>query len=722
MVKAPPLTTRKPSPARWFHRLYALVYLTAISALLYHHISNLSSNSNSNSNSFSSTLLLLIADLVLAFMWITRQPFLMNPVHHEVFPENLSAQVGTKSSYPGLDVFVCTADPFKEPPIGVVNTMLSVLAYDYPAEKLSVYVSDDGGSQLTLFALMEGAKFARHWLPYCRRYDIMDRSPEVHFGKDPSLFTETSDIQTMYEDMKTTIQYVMDQGAINVHQLKDARTIKALGKWTAGFTRQQHPTVIEVLLKSDQDKDVTGDYMPNLVYIAREKNKAIPHHFKAGAINALIRVSTVLTNEPLFLILDCDMYSNDPKTPLRALCHFMDPNIEPKLAFVQFPQRFDNLNKTDMYAGEHVLEIKTGTSGMDGLGGTYFMGTGGFFRRRALIEYPTEPHRLWKEQNEHGDIMTLAQHAASCSYEDNTEWGSQIGFRYGVMAEDIYTGYKLHCLGWRSVSCHPNRAAFLGKTTITLSDVLGQSNRWCTGFLQAGLNKVGPMTYGIKFLNPLQAMCYTNYFFRAFWSIPVIIYAFLPQLALINAFPIFPKVSDPWFSLYMFLFLGANGKNLLDHALAGSMFIKWWNSQRMWLIMGCSSYPFSLLDWFLTYIGISTFEFNVTSKVSDPELSKRYEEGIFEFGVESPLLLMLGVTAMVNLFAFVVGITKVLTDGARLEELFGQLFVAGFAVVNSWPIYEGMVLRSDKGKMPTKITLKSICAALVIFLVFSWAF
>ncbi|KAK9053048.1 hypothetical protein SSX86_029678 [Deinandra increscens subsp. villosa] len=128
-------------------------------------------------------------------MWITRQPFLMNPVHHKVFPENLSAQMGTKSSYPGLDVFVCTADPFKEPPIGVVNTMLSVLAYDYPAEKLSVYVSDDGGSQLTLFALMEAAKFARHWLPYCRRYNIMDRSPEVHFGKDPSLFPETSDIQ-----------------------------------------------------------------------------------------------------------------------------------------------------------------------------------------------------------------------------------------------------------------------------------------------------------------------------------------------------------------------------------------------------------------------------------------------------------------------------------------------------------------------------------------------
>lgn len=61
-------------------------------------------------------------------------------------------------------MFVCTADPYKEPPIGVVNTVLSLMAYDYPTEKLSVYVSDDGGSQLTLFALVEAAKFAKHWL------------------------------------------------------------------------------------------------------------------------------------------------------------------------------------------------------------------------------------------------------------------------------------------------------------------------------------------------------------------------------------------------------------------------------------------------------------------------------------------------------------------------------------------------------------------------------
>lgn len=184
----PHLNTRKPSPTRWFNRLYTLVSLIAISALVYRHCYNLI-----YSPCFT-TLFLFIADLFASFLCVTWQAFFINPVHHQVFPEKLP-QVADESEYPRLDVFVCTADPFKEPPLGVVNTVLSVLAYEYPTEKLSVYLSDDGGSQLTLFALMEAAKFARHWVPYCKKYNVMDRCPEVYFANDTSLFPETNDIQ-----------------------------------------------------------------------------------------------------------------------------------------------------------------------------------------------------------------------------------------------------------------------------------------------------------------------------------------------------------------------------------------------------------------------------------------------------------------------------------------------------------------------------------------------
>lgn len=75
----------------------------------------------------------------------------------------------------------------------VANTVLSVMAYGYPSDKISVYVSDDGGSSLTLFALMEAAKFSEHWLPFCKKNNVQDRSPEVYFSLKSSSWTEEAE-------------------------------------------------------------------------------------------------------------------------------------------------------------------------------------------------------------------------------------------------------------------------------------------------------------------------------------------------------------------------------------------------------------------------------------------------------------------------------------------------------------------------------------------------
>ncbi|XP_034711753.1 cellulose synthase-like protein G2 [Vitis riparia] len=88
--------------------------------------------------------------------------------------------------------------------------------------------------------------------------------------------------------------------------------------------------------------------MPDLVYVSREKRPGSPHHFKAGALNVLIRVSATMTNAPVVLTLDSDMHSNDPQTPLRALCYLLDPDMDPNLGFVQFPQTFHGINKNDI--------------------------------------------------------------------------------------------------------------------------------------------------------------------------------------------------------------------------------------------------------------------------------------------------------------------------------------------------------------------------------------
>lgn len=67
----------------------------------------------------------------------------------------------------------------------VVSTVLSVMAYDYPPQKLSVYLSDDGCSDLTFYALLEASRFAQLWLPFCRKLKVEPTSPEAYFQTTP---------------------------------------------------------------------------------------------------------------------------------------------------------------------------------------------------------------------------------------------------------------------------------------------------------------------------------------------------------------------------------------------------------------------------------------------------------------------------------------------------------------------------------------------------------
>ena len=65
-----------------------------------------------------------------------------------------------------------------------------------------------------------------------------------------------------------------------------------------------------------------------------------------------LRVSSVITNSPYILVLDCDMCSNDPSSTRQAMCFHLDSKLSPYLAFVQFPQEFYNVSKNDIYCAE----------------------------------------------------------------------------------------------------------------------------------------------------------------------------------------------------------------------------------------------------------------------------------------------------------------------------------------------------------------------------------
>lgn len=68
-----------------------------------------------------------------------------------------------------------------------------------------------------------------------------------------------------------------------------------------------------------------------------------------------IRVSAVLTNAPFMLNLDCDHYINNSKAVREAMCFLMDPQTGKKVCYVQFPQRFDGIDRNDRYANRNTV-------------------------------------------------------------------------------------------------------------------------------------------------------------------------------------------------------------------------------------------------------------------------------------------------------------------------------------------------------------------------------
>jgi len=82
-----------------------------------------------------------------------------------------------KSELAAVYFFTSTTDTFKEPLV-TANTIL-LIPGNYPAEKVSCYISDDGCVQI----LWETAEFARKWVSFCKKYSIEPWAPEFYFSQ-----------------------------------------------------------------------------------------------------------------------------------------------------------------------------------------------------------------------------------------------------------------------------------------------------------------------------------------------------------------------------------------------------------------------------------------------------------------------------------------------------------------------------------------------------------
>ncbi|XP_052108164.1 cellulose synthase-like protein E1 isoform X6 [Arachis duranensis] len=630
---------------------------------------------------------LLAAELWFGLYWVLTQAVRWNLVFRKTFKKRL-AQRYEESKLPEVDIFVCTADPEVEPPIMVINTVLSHMAYDYPSEKLSVYLSDDAASDLTFYALLEASLFAKHWLPFCKKFNVQPTSPAAYFNN-----------------------ILLHHN----HATKEFANIKII-------LHKKEP---------HNSKDEDGNYLPTLVYLAREKRPQHHHNFKAGAMNSLLRVSSVISNAKIILNVDCDMYSNSSESVRDALCFLMDEEKGHEIAFVQFPQTFENILKHDIYSSTLLSIVDVEMHGADHYGGPFYIGTCCFHRRDALsgmkfsVGYKNELLKSERdnsiEENLH-ELEVKSKALASCNYEKNTLWGKEMGVRYGCLVEDVMTGLCIHLQGWKSVYYSPPRKAFYGVAPTTLLQALVQHKRWAEGQVQILLSEHCPALYGHGRISLGHQLGYSYCNCWALTSLSKLYYSIIPSLYLLRGIPLFPKMSSIWFIPFAYVIVGESARSLLEFVLFGSTIQGWWNDLRMVLYKGTSSYLFALIDSISKLFGLPDSPFTVTAKVMEEDVSERYEKQVMEFGAASPLFTVLATIALLNLFCLL-GILKEL---ALCEDWFEtykkmslQILLCGFLVLINIPIYQGLFLRKDKGRLPSSIAIKSTVLALSTCILFN---
>lgn len=401
----------------------------------------------------------VVCEIWFAFSWILDQLPKLCPINRATDLSVLKEKFETpspgnptgRSDLPGVDMFVSTADPEKEPPLVTANTILSILAADYPVEKLACYVSDDGGALLTFEAMAEAASFANIWVPFCRKHKIEPRNPESYFNlkKDPYKNKVKQDFvkdrrraKREYDEFKVRINSLPD----SIRRRSDAyharEEIKAMKQqrqktddeplenvkipkatWMADGThwpgtwlnsgpehsKGDHAGIIQVMLKPPSDDPLYGNNedgiidltdvdirLPMLVYVSREKRPGYDHNKKAGAMNALVRASAVMSNGAFILNLDCDHYIYNSQAIREGMCFMMDRGGD-RLCYVQFPQRFEGIDPSDRYANRNTVFFDGNMRALDGLQGPMYVGTGCLFRRVAL--YGFDPPRSKDHQS-----------------------------------------------------------------------------------------------------------------------------------------------------------------------------------------------------------------------------------------------------------------------------------------------------------------------------------
>lgn len=161
------------------NRSHLLFHFTAVCFMTLYRLSSF--RQTKDTTPLLPWLLLSFSEILLSYICFIGLLCRLRPISRTAFPERLHDH-HPEHNLPSIDVFICTADPEKEPVLDVMNTVLSAMALDYPPQKLNVYLSDDGCSSITLLGMRAAYEFAKWWIPFCRRFDIKSICPHTYFS------------------------------------------------------------------------------------------------------------------------------------------------------------------------------------------------------------------------------------------------------------------------------------------------------------------------------------------------------------------------------------------------------------------------------------------------------------------------------------------------------------------------------------------------------------
>ncbi|XP_020234230.1 cellulose synthase-like protein H1 [Cajanus cajan] len=688
-----------------------------------------------NSYSFPCWFVAFLCETWFTISWFLTLITQWSPAVVKTYPDRLLQSV---RELPAVDLFVTTADPVLEPPIITVNTVLSLLALDYPANKLACYVSDDGCSPLTFYALQEASKFAKFWVPFCKKYEVQVRAPFRYFSdklevsttnNTPEFNQEWSQMKDMYDNLSRKIE------------LASGESNPCHGQFPAfsNTERTNHPSIIQVIW---ENKEQLADGLPHLIYISREKRPKQPHHFKAGAMNVLTRVSGLITNAPFTLNVDCDMIVNNPTVILHALCILLDPKGEKEVAFAQFLQQFYATLKDDPFGNQMAILFKFMVTGLAGLQGPFYGGTNCFHRRKVLYglsPYNSEKGNSISEKelkqkfgaskeimnsaayalegrtNSPNDInisnvVDVANQVAACGYESGTGWGKQVGWIYGSVTEDVLTGLTIHEKGWRSELCTPSPIPFTGFAPGGGPTTMTQQKRWATGLLEIFFCKHSPII-GTLFRKLTLRQCLA-YMWIINWGLQPVVevcYACLIAYCIVTNSNFLPQ--DLGICIPVALVIIYKVYTISEYLVEGLSIRAWWNNQRMSRITSINAGFCAFLSVLLKLLRISETVFEITKKDLPTAKDVGDDTDIGRYTFDESLIFLPGTTILLlqltGMIIKLLGLQPPMPTQNGIHCGLGEIFCSVYLIICYWPFLRGL-FETGKYRIPLSTIYKSI--------------